>query len=498
MKVNFVKKMCALSLSALMLTGAGLCEAAPIISASLPVYAAETAAPASHFDYKEDDNGMITITKYKGTGGNVVIPAVIDGKNVVEIGDNAFSKCKGVRSVTIPYGVWTIGKSAFLECTGMTSITIPDSVTTIDDNAFENCSGLRSVTIPESVTYLGERAFLSCTGLKRVDIPASLPELHSYTFKYCTGLKEVNFEEGFSTIGMGAFYGCTGLETIVLPDGLTRIESDTFAYCTGLKNVTIPDSVTYIGGKDILAKWTGAFYGCSGLQKVTIPESVTDIDSDAFPFNMNLTIYGVKGSMADEYAYIEMLNFVAITPPLKNTSDIAAEKVTLGKSTTISLSASGGKTPYKFSVLYKKSTGTKWTTLVSNTTKTTVKFTPKAAATYNVKIIAKDSEGKAVSKIFSVTAAKPLTNTSKLGADTIKLGNKVKVRCYAKGGTGEYTYAVYYKKSSKTNYTKLRDFKGTNIVMFKPAAAVSYDIQVKAKDSSGKVVSKVLKLKVTK
>ena len=149
-------------------------------------------------------------------------------------------------------------------------------------------------------------------------------------------------------------------------------------------------------------------------------------------------------------------------------------------------------------MLYKKSTGTKWLTLAANTTKKSVEFTPSAAAAYDIKVIAKDGAGNSSSKTLTVKASKPLTNVSKLGADTIKLGNKVKVRCYAKGGTGEYTYAVYYKKSSKTNYTKLRDFKGTNIVMFKPAAAVSYDIQVKAKDSSGKIVSKVLKLKVTK
>ncbi len=34
--------------------------------------------------------------------------------------------------------------------------------------------------------------------------------------------------------------------------------------------------------------------------------------------------------------------------------------------------------------------------------------------------------------------------------------------------------------------------------MFKPAAAVKYDIKVKAKDSNGKIVSKVLTLTVKK
>ncbi len=38
------------------------------------------------------------------------------------------------------------------------------SVTSIGDNAFEKCTGLTSVTIPKSVTLIGGRAFHSCTG----------------------------------------------------------------------------------------------------------------------------------------------------------------------------------------------------------------------------------------------------------------------------------------------------------------------------------------------
>ena len=61
-----------------------------------------------------------------------------------------------------------------------------------------------------------------------------------------------------------------------------------------------------------------------------------------------------------------------------------------------------------------------------------------------------------------------------------------------------HTYSVYYKKASTKTYKRLRDFKSSNIVMFKPAAAVKYNIKVKAKDSSGKIVSKVLTLTVKK
>lgn len=72
------------------------------------------------------------------------------------------------------------------------------------------------------------------------------------------------------------------------------------------------------------------------------------------------------------------------------------------------------------------------------------------------------------------------------------------MRCYAQGGTGEYTYAVYYKKSAGNTWYKLRGYNSTNLVLFTPKAAASYDIKITAKDSSGKVAEKVLTLKAAK
>ena len=88
--------------------------------------------------------------------------------SVTAIGDNAFSFCAGLTSVTIPNSIMTIGNEAFSFCAGLTSVTIPSSVTTIGDFAFHDCAGLTSVTIPGSVTAIGDCAFLGCTKLATI------------------------------------------------------------------------------------------------------------------------------------------------------------------------------------------------------------------------------------------------------------------------------------------------------------------------------------------
>ncbi len=100
------------------------------------------AETSGDYEYEVLDDGTVSITKYNGDDTIVSIPSKIDGKNVTEIGDKAFSSwwAQNIKEITIPNSVTTICDYAFDDCTGLTSIIIPDSVTTIGNYAFQECT----------------------------------------------------------------------------------------------------------------------------------------------------------------------------------------------------------------------------------------------------------------------------------------------------------------------------------------------------------------------
>ncbi len=81
---------------------------------------------------------------------------------------------KGIKMAEIPPSVTSIGDDAFSGCGSLASVSIPSSVTSIGDGAFENCESIASVSIPSSVTSIGDRAFSGCGSLASVSIPSSV------------------------------------------------------------------------------------------------------------------------------------------------------------------------------------------------------------------------------------------------------------------------------------------------------------------------------------
>ena len=189
-----------------------------------------------------------------------------------------------------------------------------------------------------------------------------------------------------------------------------------------------------------------------------------------------------------------------IPAELENTSSVDNEAVPAGSKVTITGSAKGGSPDYTYAYFYKLSTKNSWNKIsdgfVSDTSQT---LKLGKVGDYDIKVIVKDSDGCTIEKLLKVTAIGPVVNNSTLSEDETFIGSDVSINAAATGGSGEYTYAYFYKLSTKNSWNKLSDgFVSDTSMSLKQGKVGEYDVRVIAKDSAGKTKDKVMKLTVKK
>ncbi len=194
--------------------------------------------------YTKDGKTLIAYAIGKDAA-SFVIPS-----DVKTIGDEAFSRCYSLKTITIPSGVTKIGDSAFFY-SGIKAVSIPDTVTSIGDSAFADCDALKTVSIGSGVTSIGEDAFVNCIALSMYEVSGSN-----------TAYKSINGDL-YSKDGKTFISYASGKknESLVIPEGVTSISDKAFSSCYYLINITLPDSLTFIGDD--------AFKGCGALKEVT-------------------------------------------------------------------------------------------------------------------------------------------------------------------------------------------------------------------------------------
>ena len=163
----------------------------------------------------DDTNAKVLKNEYKG---DIVIPSEIiyGGKTyrVTSIGDEAFSDCSGLNSVTIPDSMTIIGSWAFFGCTNLTSVIISD---------LEAWCKITFVRHGSNPLHYAQHLFLNGTEITELEIPNSVTIIGNYSFTDCIGLKSVTIPNSVKRIGDNAFFGCNNLTAIHLSKGLKSI-----------------------------------------------------------------------------------------------------------------------------------------------------------------------------------------------------------------------------------------------------------------------------------
>lgn len=145
----------------------------------------------------------------------IIIQADI-GNTVTSIGDETFSSCIELTSVTIPNSVTSIGWLVFFDCTNLMSVTIGSGVTSIGNQAFENCNSLTSILIPNNVTVINYDTFSGCSSLTSVTIPNRVTNIAEGAFSYCREMTSVTIPDSVTSIGVNAFMDCDSLTSVMI------------------------------------------------------------------------------------------------------------------------------------------------------------------------------------------------------------------------------------------------------------------------------------------
>ena len=108
-----------------------------------------------------------------------------------------------------------------------------------------------------------------------------------------------------------------------------------------------------------------------------------------------------------------------------------------------------------------------------------------------------DSTGKIAYKTIRLTVnPKPLVNKSEISSQTITLGSSITIKGIGSGGIGPYKYQYLSKGEKDTKWKLLKAYTDGNTFKFTPKEVGTYEIGVRVKDSTEKVVCKIIKVTV--
>ncbi len=247
------------------------------------------------------EGGTVTITGYTGDAASIVIPEMIDGCYVTEIGSCAFEDNETITNVVLPDTIEEIDYKAFATCKNLETINFPDSLKAIGRYAFTTCHSLQSIDLNQ-VESIGECAFQLCISLEEITVPGSIEHIPDHAFHGCSGVTSLTFERGVVEIAAGAALNMYSLTEITIADSVTSIGEYALGFVYYYPDYTPLDAVIY-GNRESAAESYAKENGFSfqplegeNITVVDLGDLNMDLKVDATDAAMILTAASAKGA----------------------------------------------------------------------------------------------------------------------------------------------------------------------------------------------------------
>lgn len=167
-------------------------------------------------------DGEVRINAYTGIEKDVIVPSVIEGYPVFELGAVAMMRNDYMISLTVPSSVRMINGAMAQYCYNLEEIHLSEGLECIYDGAFRGCDSLSRIIIPESVIRIGDRAFHGCSMLASATIPAGVTNIGEDVF--------AEVAEGFTIYGYSgsaaeAYAAARSIPFVALDAQLPEVET---------------------------------------------------------------------------------------------------------------------------------------------------------------------------------------------------------------------------------------------------------------------------------
>ena len=229
--------------------------------------------------------------------------------NVTSIGDDAFSNCFSLQSITIPSNVTSIGSYAFSNCSSLQSINIPSSVTSIGNSAFSKCSSVQSITIPESVTSIGNNAFYEWHGGTMVCSSSAIIGSNSYSAR-----KQTLYD----------FSGCKSIPVLSSTSSLTTNIGITIIYVPLSLYYEWKEATNWAAYASKIQPKGEGISAFNGVGKLTYNEATTlnaNYVSDTEPTNITITASNPDALEIGQYTIDNEAKTITIPVTAKSVTD---------------------------------------------------------------------------------------------------------------------------------------------------------------------------------